>query len=93
MAAADLQGETSRAVKQIPNLLSQNGTHFADRGADDENSGLSLLRAGADRLERNLDRLWMLTVKVAESLVDLRHNNCVPLLNCIRSQRHLGVEL
>ncbi len=92
LAAADFQREAAGAVEHGTEFLLQYRSHFADRGTHHEDGGCRLLCRLAYRFQGNLDRFGILAVEVAECVVDLRHENFVPLLNRLRWERHMGIE-
>lgn len=92
MTSAYLQGEPSVSIEQIAKPLLQNGSDLSNRRTDNQDCGLRLLRAWTDRFERDLNRLGVLPIKVPQSVVDLGHEDGVPLVHDFGCKGDMGVE-
>lgn len=93
MTFADFESEAcDGAVEHVSESLLQNRAYLADRRADYQDRWLCLGGIRANGFERNLDRLRMFAIEVAQDVVDSRHENRVPLLHYARRERHVRVE-
>lgn len=91
MSTANFESEAVASIEKITKPLLKNSPDLSNRCTHNKDCGLSLLRAWAYRLKRDLDRFGVLAVEVTKSVVDLGHKDLVPLLHDFWRQRHMGI--
>lgn len=91
MATANFECKSCRVIKELTQALLEYCSDFAHRGANYYHGRFRFMGARSDGLERNLNGLWMVPIKLAKSLVDLRHQNVIPLVNDVGWNRHVRI--